>query len=105
MDSTIDAIGVLELGSTVLLPASLMLKKDIVVGGRYSVPTPLWPDLEGNAVVFEDFPGCTGCAIGPPLIGRSRVSEASAILRSAYPRNRFLAMTVELNKSSSKAFS
>jgi hypothetical protein len=44
------------------------------------MPTPFWPDLEGDAVMFEDLPGCIGRAIGPPLIGRSRVSEASASL-------------------------
>jgi len=48
---------------------------------------------------------CIGRAIGPPLIGRSWVSEASPIFPAADPGNRFLAMTVELNKSSSKAFS
>ena len=34
VDSTIDAIGILALGYTMLLPASLIPKKDIVVGGR-----------------------------------------------------------------------
>jgi hypothetical protein len=47
------------------------------------MPTPVWPHLEGDPMIFEDLPGCIGCAIGPPLIGRSRVSEASAILPSA----------------------
>jgi len=69
------------------------------------MPTPFWPDLEGDAAIFKDLPGCIGCAIGPPLIGRSWVSEASPIFPAADPGNRFLAMTVELNKSSSKAFS
>ena len=63
------------------------------------MPTPFWPDLEGDAAIFEDLPDCIGRAIGPPLIGRSRVSEASAILPPANPRNRFLAMAVEFNKS------
>jgi hypothetical protein len=68
------------------------------------MPTPPWPDLEGDAVIFENLPGFIGCAIGPPLISRSRVSEASAILPPANPRNRFLAMTVELDDSSFRAF-
>jgi hypothetical protein len=34
VDSTIDAICILALGYTMLLPASLIPKKDIVVGGR-----------------------------------------------------------------------
>jgi hypothetical protein len=62
------------------------------------MPTPFWPDLEGDAV-FEDLPGCIGCAIGPPLIGRSRVPEASAIFPAADPWNRFLAMAIESNES------
>ena len=68
------------------------------------MPTPPWPDLEGDAVIFENLRGCIECAIGPPLISRSRVSEASAILPSANPRNCFLAMTVELDDSSFRAF-
>ena len=104
MDSTIDAIGILALGYTMLLPASLIPKKDVVVSGWQSMPTPLWPDLEGNAMIFEDLP-LFGRAIGPPLIGRSWVSEASAILPPANPWNRFLAMAIESNESSSKAFS
>jgi hypothetical protein len=50
-------------------------------------------------MIFENLPGCIGCAIGPPLISRSRVSETSAILPSANPGNRFLAMTIESNES------
>jgi hypothetical protein len=68
------------------------------------MPTPLWPNLEGDPMIFEDLPDCTG-AIGPQLIGRSRVSEASPIFPPADPGNRFLAMAIESNESSSKAFS
>jgi hypothetical protein len=53
------------------------------------MPTPFWPNLEGEAVMFENLPGCIGRAIDPPLIGRSRVSEASAILPAADAGNRF----------------
>jgi hypothetical protein len=69
------------------------------------MPSPLWPDLEGDAVIFENLTRCIGRAIGPPLIGRSWVSEASSILPAADPGNRFLAMAIESNESSSKAFS
>jgi mannose/fructose/N-acetylgalactosamine-specific phosphotransferase system component IIC len=34
VDSTVDAICILALGYTMLLPASLIAKKNIVVGGR-----------------------------------------------------------------------
>ena len=69
------------------------------------MPTPFWPDLEGDAVILENLPGRIGWAIDPPLIGRSWVSKASAILPPANPRNRFLAMAVELNKSTFNRFS
>ena len=105
MDPAIDAAGVLALGATILLPASLTSKKDIVVSGWQSMPTPFWPVLEGDVAIFEDLPPCIGRAIGPPLIGRSWVSEASAIFPAADPGNRFLAMAIESNESSSKAFS
>jgi hypothetical protein len=105
VDSPIDAAGVLALGATMLFPTSLISKKDIVVSSWQSMPTPFWPDLEGDAAIFEDLPGCLGRPIGPPLIGRSWVSEASAILPAANPGNRFLAMEIESNESSSKAFS
>jgi hypothetical protein len=99
VDLAIDAAGVLALGAAMLFPASLISKKDIVVSSWQSMPTPFWPDLEGDAMIFENLPGCIGCAMGPPLISRSRVSEASAILPSANPGNRFLAMTIESNES------
>jgi hypothetical protein len=73
------------------------------VSSWQSMPTPFWPDRD--AAMFEDLPGCIGRPIGPPLFGRSWVSEASPIFPPANPRHRFLPMTVELNKSSSKVFS
>jgi hypothetical protein len=105
VDSTIDAIGILALGCTMLFPASLIPKKDIVVSSWQSMPTPFWRDLEGDAAIFEDLPDCIGRAIGPPLIGRSWVSEPSPIFPAADPGNRFLAMAIESNESSSKALS
>jgi hypothetical protein len=105
VDSAIDSAYDLPLCSAIRFPASLMPKKDIVVSSRQSMRTPLWPELEGEAMVFEDFPWCAGCAIGPPLICRSWVSEASAILPPANPWNRLLAMPVELYDSSLSVFS
>jgi hypothetical protein len=105
VDSAIDAAGVLALDATMLFPASLISKIDIVVSSRQSMPTPLWPDFEGDAVIFENLPGCIGWAIGPPLIGRSWVSEASPIFPAADPWHRFLPMAIESNESSSNAFS
>jgi hypothetical protein len=105
VDSTVDAICILALGYTMLLPASLVPKKDVVVSGRRSMQTPLSSDLESNTMIFEDSPGCTGCAIGPPLIGRTWVSEASPIFPAADPGHRFLAMAIESKESSSKAVS
>ena len=69
------------------------------------MPTPFWLDLEVDAVIFENLPGCIGWAIGPPLIGRSWVSEASSIFPAADPWHRFLPMAIESNESSSNAFS
>jgi hypothetical protein len=66
--------------------------------------TPLSSDFEGNAIIFEHFPGCTGRAIGPPLTRCSWVSEASAVLPPANPWNRLFAMPVELDDSSFSAF-
>jgi hypothetical protein len=78
-----DAVHILPLRSAILFPVSLILEKDVIVSGRQSVRIPLWPDLVGDAVIFEDLPGCIRWAIGTPLIGRSWVSEASAILPPA----------------------
>ena len=69
------------------------------------MPTPFWPHLEGDAVLFENLPGCIAWAIAPPLIGRSWVSEASAIFPAANPWHRFLPMAIESNEPSSNAFS
>ena len=104
VDLAIDGALVLSLRSAILFPTSLVPKKDVVVSGRQSMRTSLSSDFEGNAIIFEDFPGCTGCAIGPPLACCSWVSKASAILPPANPWNRFLAMPVKLDHSSFSAF-
>jgi hypothetical protein len=100
-----DAVHILPVRSAILFPASLMPKKDIVVSSRQTLRTPFWPDLEGEAMTFENFLWCAGWAIGPPLICRSWVSEASAIPPPANPWNWLLAMPVELDDSSFRAFS
>jgi hypothetical protein len=105
VDSAIDGACDPLLCSTILFPASLMPKKDIVVSSRQSMRTPFWPDLEGEAMIFEDFVWCAGCAIGPPLICRSWVSEASAILPPANPWDWLFAMPVESDNSSLSVFS
>ena len=55
MDSAIDSTYGLPLRSAILFPASLMPKNDIVISSRQSMRTPFSPDLEGEAMVFEDF--------------------------------------------------
>ena len=101
MNPSADAVHILPVRSAILFPVSLILEKDVIVTGRQSVRIPRWPDLERDAVTFENLPGC----IGPPLICRSWVSEASAILPPANPWNWLLAMPVELDDSSFRAFS
>jgi hypothetical protein len=104
VDSAIDAALALSLRPAILFPASLAPKKDVVISGRQSMRTPLSSDLEDNAKIIEDFPGCTGCAIVPSLIRRSWVPEASAILPPVNPWNRLLAIPIKLDDSSFSAF-
>jgi hypothetical protein len=82
-----------------------MQKTDIVVSSRQLVRTPFCPDLEGEAIIFEDFPRCTGYAIGPPLVCRSRVSEISSMRPPSNPLNWPFAMPVESDDSSLSVFS
>jgi hypothetical protein len=63
------------------------------------------PEFEGEAVRFEDFFCRLVAEVSPPLIRCSRAPEQSAVLRSANPWNRLLAMPIKLNASSSDAFS
>jgi hypothetical protein len=51
-------------------------------------------------MIFDDLLDCGDCAIRPPLICRSWVSEASAILPPVNPWNWLLAMPVESDDSS-----
>jgi hypothetical protein len=104
VDSTIDGAYDLWLCFAILFPASLVTMKDVVVSSRQSMQTPLSSDLEGNTMVLEDFPRCTGCAIDPSLICRSWVSEAFAILPPSDSWNRLLAISIKLDDSSSSAF-
>jgi hypothetical protein len=63
------------------------------------------PEFEGEAVRYEDFFCRLAAVVSPPLICCSRASEQSAVLRSANPWNRPLAMPIKLNDSNSDAFS
>ena len=105
MNPPADAVHILPLRSAILFPVPLILERDVIVSGRQSVRIPRWPHLEDDAVIFDDFLDCDGCTIRPPLICRSWVSEASAILRTPNPWNWILAIPVELHGSSFRAFS
>jgi hypothetical protein len=63
------------------------------------------PEFEGKAVRFEDFFCRVVAEVSPPLIRCSRAPEQSAVLRSANPWNRLVAMPIKLNDTSSDAFS
>ena len=63
------------------------------------------PEFEGEAVRYEDFFCRRVAVLSPPLIRCSRAPEQSAVLRSANPWSRLLAMPIELNDSNSDAFS
>ena len=63
------------------------------------------PEFEGETARFEDFFCRLVAEVSPPLIRCSRASEQSAVLRSANPWNRLLAMPIKLNDSNSDAFS
>ena len=63
------------------------------------------PEFEGEAVRYEDFFCRLVAEVSPPLIRCSRAPEQSAILRSANPWNRLLAMPIKLNDPGSDAFS
>ena len=67
--------------------------------------TPFCPDLEGEAIIFEDFLWGAHGAITPSLIRRSWVSEEFAIRAVANPWNWILTMTVESDDPSSSVFS
>jgi|SRR6516162_9910024 hypothetical protein len=63
------------------------------------------PEFEGDAVRYEDFFCRLVAVVSPQLIRCSRAPEQSAVLRSANPWNRLLAMPIKLNHSNSDAFS
>jgi hypothetical protein len=88
-----------------LFPVSLIPKKEIVVNVRQHMQISSLPEFETEAVRFEDFSCRLGAEVSPSLIRCSRTPEQSAILRSANPWNRLLAMPIKLNDSSSDAFS
>ena len=62
------------------------------------------PELEREAVRFEDFFYLLVAEVSPPLIRCSRTPKQSAILRPANPWNWLLAVPIKLNDSGSDAF-
>lgn len=105
MDSAVDVVQVLSLGSSMLFPASLIPDKEIIVSIRQSVRGSLWPALEGDVIMFEDFFSGPGCGTRPPLIGCTWVPEHPAILRPVNPWNWLLAMPIKSGQPNSTAFS
>jgi hypothetical protein len=105
VDSTVDAARALSLCSTMLFPASLIPEGKIMIGVGQHMPFSFLPELEGDAMRFEDFFCRLVAEVSPPLIRCSRASEQSAVLRPASPRNWLLAMPIKLNDSNSDAFS
>ena len=103
VDSAIDGAYGFPLRSAIFFPVSLMPKKDIVVSSRQPMRTPFWPDLEGEAMIFEHFPGCDGGAISPPLICRSWVSGEPVIPPPANSGDRLFAISIKLDDYRSDA--
>ena len=105
MNFAVDAACVLSLDSTMLFPASLMPKKEIVVNVRQHMRISFVPEFEGDTLKFEDFFCRLVAEVSPSLVCRSRAPEQSPILRPASPWNRLLAMPIKLNEAGSDAFS
>ena len=105
MEPAVDAACGLSLCSAMLFPASLIPKNEIVVNVRQHMRISFLPEFEGEALRFEDLFCRLGAEVSPSLIRCSRAPEQSAVLRSANPWNRLLAMPIKLNDSSSDAFS
>jgi len=80
VDLAVDAVRVLALSLTVLLPGLPIRKREIIPGGRQHMRNSLSPEFDGDTVKFESFFGRPSCGTGPPLIRCSRVPEQSAIL-------------------------
>jgi hypothetical protein len=57
VDSAVNAVCILSLGSTVLFPAPLIPDREIVVSVRQHVRLSLLPQFEGNAQKFEVIAG------------------------------------------------
>src|ERR1700756_1141012 len=88
-----------------LFPASLIPEGEIMIGVGQHMPFSFLPELEGDAIRFEDFFRRVVAEVSSPLVRRSRAPKQSAILRPASPRNWLLAMPIKLNDSNSDAFS
>src|ERR1700737_1715207 len=86
-----------------LFPASLIPEGDIIIGVGQHMRFSFLPELEGDAIRFEDFFCRLVAEVSSPLVRCSRVPEQSGMLRPANPRNRPPAMPIKLNDSSSDA--
>ena len=98
VDSTVDAAGVLLLVSSMLFPASLIPEGEIMIGVGQHMPFSFLPELEGDAIRFEDFFRRVVAEVSSPLVRCSRAPEHSAMLRPANSWNRLLTMSVKLQK-------
>ena len=105
VDMAVDAARVLLLVSAMLFPASLIPEGEIMIGVGQHMPFSFLPELEGDAIRFEDFFRRVVAEVSSPLVRCSRAPEQSAVLRSANPWNRLPAMPIKLNDSNSDAFS
>jgi hypothetical protein len=98
VESPVDAAHVLSLGSAMLFPASLIPEAEIIIGVRQHMRISIFPELEGDAVRFEDFFCRPVAEVSSPLVRCSRAPEHSAMLRPANSWNRLLTMSVKLQK-------
>ena len=94
----VDAARVLLLVSAMLFPASLIPEGEIMVGVGQHMPFSFLPQLEGDAIRFEDFFRRVVAEVSSPLVRCSRAPEYSAMLHPINPRNRLLTISVKLYK-------
>jgi hypothetical protein len=98
VDSPVDAACALSLCSTMLFPAPSILEGEIMIGVGQHMPFSFLPELEGDAITFEDFFRRVVAEVSSPLIRCFRAPEYSAMLHPGNPRNRLLTMSVKLQK-------
>ena len=69
-----------------------------MIGIGQHMPFSFLPEFEGDAVRLEDFFRRVVAEVSSPLVRCFRAPEYSAMLCSADPGNRFLTMSVKLQK-------